>query len=118
MTRVVAFAAAVALVAASGVAGASTDRKSRLLTVENASSVALHYFYASTASSSAWGEDLLGNEVIAAGQSLAIDLDTGTNECLYDLKAVMANGRSVNRSNVDVCTVGKWTITDTGDSVS
>lgn len=118
MKRVLAFAAATALVTASGAAGASADRKSRQLTVENASSLALHYLYASTISSSAWAEDLLGEEVIVAGQSLAIDLDTGTNECVYDLKAVMADGRNVSRYNVDICTVSKWTITDTGDSIS
>jgi hypothetical protein len=116
--RIFAFAAAAALITGSGAADAGADRKSRLLTVENASSLALHYFYASTIGSSAWQEDLLGEEVIAAGQSLAIDLDTGTNACVYDLKAVMADGRDVSRYNVNICTVSKWTITDTGDSIS
>ena len=118
MNRVLAFAAAALLAIPSGSADAATDGKTRLLTVENLSGQALHYLYAAPVNSSAWEEDILGDEVIAVGHSLQVDLDVGTGVCRYDLKAVMENGRQVNRYGIDICTVSKWTISDTGDSIS
>ena len=44
-------------------------------------------------------------------------IDTGRNECMYDLKAVMANGREFVRRRVNVCAVSRWVIGDSGDSL-
>lgn len=118
MKTLFAFAAAAALVSVSGAASAANDGKNRNVTVENISSQPLNYLYASPISSKSWEEDLLGERTLSRGQSIEADIDNGTNECQYDLRAVMADGREVIRRNVNVCAVSKWTIGDSGDSVS
>ena len=117
MKKLFAFAAAAALVSVSGAADAASDGKNRVVTVENISSQSLNYLYASPITSKTWEEDLLGDRTLARGQSIEADIDNGTNECQYDLRAVMADGREVIRRNINVCAVSKWTIGDSGDSI-
>ena len=118
MKKLIAFAAAAALASFSTVADAANDGKNRVVTVENISNQALNYLYASPISSKTWEEDLLGpDRVLSRGQSIEANIDNGTNECQYDLKAVMADGREVIRRNINVCAVSKWTIGDSGDSI-
>jgi hypothetical protein len=112
-----ALAAAAALVSVSGAADAASDGKNRVVVVENISSQSLNYLYASPISSKTWEEDLLGERTLAQGQSIDANIDNGTNECQYDLRAVMADGREVIRRNINVCSVSKWTIGDSGDSI-
>ena len=57
------------------------------------------------------------DRVLSRGQSIEANIDNGTNECQYDLRAVMADGREVIRRNINVCAVSKWTIGDSGDSI-
>jgi hypothetical protein len=117
MRKLLALATAAALASVSTVADAATDGKNRVVVVENYSSQSLNYLYASPITSKTWEEDLLGDRVLARGESIDANIDNGTNECQYDLRAVMADGREVIRRNINVCAVSKWTIGDTGDSI-
>lgn len=118
MKKLFAFAAAAALVSVSGAAEAANDGKNRTVTVENISNQSLNYLYASPITSKTWEEDLLGDRTLSRGQSIEANIDNGTTECQYDLRAVMADGREVIRRNINVCAVSKWTIGDSGDSIS
>lgn len=118
MNKVFALAAAAALASISSVADAASDGKNRVVKVENLSNQPLNYLYASPITSKSWEEDLLGHRVLSRGQSIDADIDNGTNQCHYDLRAVMADGREVVRRNVNVCAVSRWIIGDSGDSVS
>lgn len=120
MKKLYALAAAAALVSVSvsGSADAATDGKNRVVVVENISNQPLNYLYASPITSKSWEEDLLGTRTLSRGERIDANIDNGTNECQYDLRAVMADGREVIRRNVNVCAVSKWTIGDSGDSVS
>jgi len=118
MKKLFAFAAAAALVSLSGAAEAANDGKNRHVTVENISSQTLNYLYASPITSKTWEEDLLGTDrVLSRGESIDANIDNGTNECQYDLRAVMADGKEVIRRNINICAVSKWTIGDSGDSI-
>jgi len=118
MRRVFAiFAAAAALSGASSIASASTDGKNRKVTVENLSSQTIRELYASPVTATTWEEDMLGQRTLPPGQNLLTNIDNGTNECNYDLKAVMANGREHVRRRVNVCAANKWVIGDSGDSI-
>jgi hypothetical protein len=117
MKKLLALATAAALASVSSVADAATDGKNRVVVVENISSQSLNYLYASPITSKTWEEDLLGDRVLPRGESIEADIDNGTNECQYDLRAVMADGREVIRRNINVCAVSKWTIGDSGDSI-
>lgn len=118
MKKLFALAAAAALVSVSGAAEAASDGRNRVVVVENLSSQSLNYLYASPITSKTWEEDLLGTRTLTRGQTIEANIDNGTNECQYDLRAVMADGREVIRRNVNVCAVSRWTIGDSGDSVS
>ena len=112
----VAAAAAMAIFAAP--ATAAPDGKNRKVTVENLSSQSLDYLFASPITSKTWEEDLLGPQrKLAAGQSISANIDNGTNECYYDLKAKMANGQEHEQRRVNVCAASKWVIGDSGNSI-
>ena len=94
------------------------DDRIRVIVIMNVSSQTLRELYASPVTSDNWEEDLLGARVLAVGESINADIDNGTDECIYDLKAVMADDRELIQRGVNVCAVGRWTIGDSGDSVS
>ena len=98
-------------------ASASNDGKNRKVLIENISSQTLRELYASPVSAKTWEEDLLGQRTLTAGSSINATIDNGTNECNYDLKAVMANGREQIKRGVNVCAVSKWVVGDTATSI-
>src|SRR4051812_12079788 len=118
MRKALALAAvAAALLSVSGTATAAPDGKNRKVTVENVSSQTVRELYASPVTAKTWEEDLLGQRTLTAGQSISANIDNGTTECYYDLKAVLANGKAVEQRRINVCAASKWVIGDSGNSV-
>ena len=110
-------AAVAALLSLAASASAAPDGKNRKVTVENLSGQAIQNLFASPVTSTTWEEDLLGQGTIAAGGSTVANIDNGTTECYYDLKAVLANGKAVEQRKVNVCAASKWVIGDSGNSI-
>jgi hypothetical protein len=110
-------AAAAALISVAGTAHASTDGKNRKVKVQNLSSQTVRELYASPITATTWEEDLLGQRTLTAGQTIDANIDNGTNECYYDLKAVLANGKALEQRKINVCAVSKWVIGDSGNSI-
>jgi hypothetical protein len=102
---------------ASAASAASTDGKNRKVMVQNVSSQQVNNLYASPVTAKTWEEDLLGQRTLAAGASIQANIDNGTNECMFDLKVVMANGKAFEHRSVNVCAASKWVIGDSGESV-
>lgn len=71
---------------------AAQDRRVRII---NASNVIVNSFQASNTSRKSWEEDILGSSVLAPGQSVMVNINDGTGACMFDFKAVLANGRKV-----------------------
>ena len=117
MNKTKALFAAAAIIAVPASAWATDDGKNRKVVVENLSSQTLQNLYASPATATTWEEDLLGQKTVAAGQSVEANIDNGTAECMYDLKAVMANGKAFEHRQVNVCAANKWVIGDSGESL-
>ena len=109
--------AAAALIAISGPANAAPDGKNRKVTVENLSSQSVRELYASPITAKTWEEDLLGQRTLSAGQTISANIDNGTTECYYDLKAVLANGKVFEQRKINVCAASKWVIGDSGNSI-
>lgn len=65
-------------------------------------------FYASNIGRDTWEEDILGEDVLPVGQSVNINIDDGTEACLYDFKAVFNDGDELVRNRIDVCSVGTY----------
>jgi hypothetical protein len=117
MKKTIALLAAVAVATVSGSAWAASDGKNRHVTVQNISSQTMRELYASPITATTWEEDLLGQRVLTAGQSIDANVDNGTTECYYDFKAVMADGKAFEHRKVNVCAASKWVIGDSGESV-
>ena len=118
MKKSLALMAAAALTAGlPAAASAATDGKNRNVTVENLSSQSIYYLYASPVTSDTWEEDLLGSGTIPAGNSKVANIDNGTNECIYDLKVKLADGKEYVQRRINICAVSKWVIGDSGNSM-
>ena len=65
-----------------------SDSNQGQILVQNQSSHTIYYIYASPCSSSDWGNDLLGSDVLPSGRSFYIDVVAGC----WDLRAEAQNG--------------------------
>ena len=83
------------------------DRRVRIV---NASNATVNSFYASNANRKSWEEDILGNSVLAPGQSVMVNINDGTGACIFDFRAVLANGRKVESYGMNVCQISSWTV--------
>lgn len=62
-------------------------------------------FYGSPVNVNSWEEDILGSNILPAGQSVNIDFTDGRSICNYDMRAEFQDGTALERRNVNVCTV-------------
>ena len=85
----------------------AADRRVRII---NASNVTLSRFFASNAGRRTWEEDILGNSVLPAGHSVTINIDDGSGACMFDFKAVLSNGRTIESYGMNVCQITSWTV--------
>jgi hypothetical protein len=87
---------------AAGLERASIDY--RRVYIVNETGSELVGFYASNSRVNSWAHDVLGNNVLPMGGRVGINIDDSTGSCMFDLKAVLKNGRVITRQNVNVCT--------------
>jgi len=81
----------------------SNAPKDKYVVIKNYSDRDIFYLYVSPESSDEWEEDVLGDEVLLAGEEVTIDL-YGYEECLFDIKAVYDNEEEEISWDVNVCT--------------
>ena len=94
--------AAAAFAFAFGIAGAATAQTTDpTFRVNNRGSQTIMELYVSSSQDSNWGDDLLGANVLAAGQSFIVRLPNG--QCINDIRIVAAGGRATERRNVNTC---------------
>ena len=103
------FGAAAFLAAA--LAASTASANDHRVEIINNTGMAMKHFYASVTSTSAWEEDILGKEVLEDGESVEVDINDGSDKCLYDFKAVFENGASLERAGIDVCKTESFTYT-------
>lgn len=89
---------------AAGVAEVKFDLK-------NATSFTLTHLYMSPAASDDWDTDILGEQVVAAGETAEVSIDDGVESCMYDLRADFDDGDSIDVRGVDVCKIEGTTVT-------
>lgn len=84
-----------------------------VFTLNNNSSVNLQELYVSPVGEESWGEDVLGVEILAAGDSGTVTLGGGTDICNYDLKFVTDTGNEVAVTD-DLCVLpnGEFNLND------
>ncbi|HEX8654946.1 MAG TPA: hypothetical protein VF693_06975 [Allosphingosinicella sp.] len=103
-------ALAAAVMATPAAAQRSGDGLDRRVQIENRTSQAILYVRGSPTSDSSFGPDRIPDRVVGSGQSIVVDFDSGTRHCQYDLRVTLADGSNIDRMNVNVCRVSRWTI--------
>ena len=98
MTKTILAAAAI-FVAFSTVAFADEAK----FQLTNNSTFQIDAFYASPANDDQWGEDILGQDVLAGGESGTVTIADGSPECVYDLKAVDETGAEHELEGLNIC---------------
>jgi hypothetical protein len=105
LTALVAVAAGSAPASAQG-----RDGQDRRVLIQNRTSQAILFVRGSPTSDSSFGDDRIADRVIGTGQQTVVDFDSGSRACMYDLRVTLADGSHVDRMNVNVCRVSRWTI--------
>lgn len=88
-------------------------------TLINRSSRTLVEFYADYPTQREWGDDILGRDVLAPGESTTITIGNAHEDCRYDFLGVLgpSDDGTVGRgeliqTNVEVCDGGSYEYTD------
>jgi hypothetical protein len=101
-----------AVVALSSLATAPAVAEDRRVKIINGTRHTMVRFYASNSSRTTWEEDILGQRVLPAGQSVMVNIDDGTGACLFDFKAVFDDGDELTRSQINVCQISEYRYTE------
>ncbi|WP_375280736.1 hypothetical protein [Pseudooctadecabacter sp.] len=62
-------------------------------------------FYGSPTNVNSWEEDILGADILPAGQRVNVNFADGRSVCSYDMKAEFQDGTSIVKNNINVCAV-------------
>lgn len=98
-----------AILALGVVQASALDRRVR---INNRSSYDIVEFYASNTGSRSWEEDILGRNILPAGNSVVINIDDGSGYCKYDFLAVFEDGEEVVSADNNVCELSDFSFTD------
>lgn len=91
---------------------ADADRQNRRVRIINETSYDMVRFYGSNVGTDDWEEDILGRDILRAGQSVTINFDDGSGYCMFDFKAVFDDGDEVIARRKNVCELGSFRFTD------
>ena len=86
----------------------SRDGKNRRVRIHNNTGWTMLRFFASNVNTSDWEEDILGDDVLASGRSIVMNIDDGSGACRFDFKAEFTNGQELIRNNVNVCEIADY----------
>ena len=89
-----------------------SDGRDRHVVVRNDTQTTLFRLYGSNVNRSSWEEDVLGSDVLAAGQSINVNWDDGSCECMFDFKAEFSDSTETVRRGFNVCTESQWRIVE------
>ncbi|MBS0211692.1 MAG: hypothetical protein JSR26_00745 [Proteobacteria bacterium] len=106
------FAAALLALVCGVVSSSPAHAADRHVKVVNGTHYTIVRFFASSADSESWEEDILGDNVLKPGQSARINIDDGSGACIFDFKAVFSDGDSLVRRGVNVCEISTYTYTE------
>ena len=108
-------AGALAGLLAAGAAPASAQSRDgfdRRVLIENRGNQPILYVRGSPVTQPDFGPDRIPDRIIASGEQTVVDFDDGTRACMLDLRVTLADGSNIDRMNVNVCRVSRWTIRD------
>lgn len=80
--------------------------------LHNNADVDIQEVYVSASGEDTWGADILEADILAAGESADVSFDDGSDNCVYDLRAVAEDGRELDARQINFCEVSNYTITE------
>ncbi len=82
----------------------------RDFTLRNRSDVDIAYVYVSPSAQDDWGDDILGTDILYAGDSIDVTFDASDRfTCVYDVKVVGTGGEVGYLYKVNLCNVSTVT---------
>ena len=111
MTRTLLVVAAVA--SACAIAPAHAD--DLVFMLDNKSTTAIQEFYASAINVDNWEQDILGQDILEAGNFARITIKDGGGNCEYDLKIVFADKEEMEERGINLCETGSYAVSDPGE---
>jgi hypothetical protein len=75
----------------------------------NSTGLTLMEFYTSPVDQGTWGDDLLGANVLAAGEAGTVTIADGSAQCDYDLRFVFEDGQELIDS-ANICDMASYTL--------
>lgn len=93
-------------------ASAPASAEDLVFTLENQSNYNIHYFYASPYNVGSWEEDILGDDILPPDYSVDVTIADGREQCEYDFRFEIDNEIIVEKSAIDLCEVGHYTLHD------
>lgn len=91
---------------------AAAQAEDLTFTLTNSSSYNIANFYTSPANVDDWQEDVLGEDIMEAGTQASVTIADGSDECVYDMKFVFEDGSEFVREEIDLCSLGEYTLSD------
>ena len=83
-----------------------------VFTLTNATSGTLTYFHASPANVDDWEDDILGDQVVASGDSIEITIADGRDVCKYDMRFEFdeESELEITEDTQNLCELGSYTV--------
>ena len=98
--------------AAGEVAGAEAGATARQdFTLVNNTGHVVMTLNVSPSNSDQWGPDILGQDVLANGQSVQVGFERGEAQCEWDIRATYDDGDTTDSRGVNLCEVATVTLT-------
>ena len=92
-------------------AGGATAGAQQDFTLVNNAGHTVMTINVSPSNSDQWGPDILGQDVVANGESVEISFERGDEQCLWDLRATYDDGDTTDSRGVNLCEVATVTLT-------
>ena len=101
-----------AVLAALGLALSTTLAQAQDLQfmLHNESGQTLTELYVAPSHSDDWGEDILGVDTLASGESGTVTIADGEKVCSYDLRFVAKSGDTLEEEGIDLCKLESYTL--------
>jgi hypothetical protein len=77
--------------------------------IANNTDTVISELYLSDSSLSEWNNDILGTNILDVGEQTTVEFaDPSPSRCLYDIKAVFADGEELEAFRINVCTESQY----------
>jgi len=83
-------------------------------TLNNTTGNTLVTLQISESGNNSWGEDILGVEMLAGGESADVTIDDDLADCEYDVRATFDDGSVLDERGVNMCTINGGSVDISG----